>query len=78
MNYDDSIKVGCAPRRIVIDWPSAYVEDPDGVWYPVVIGMPECCRDCKHGDHCGQFVSDYVDTHRMTAFIAIIYPLGAS
>lgn len=72
----DSIKVGCLPRRIVLDWPAAYVEDPDGIWYPVVTGMPDRCRDCEHGDHCGQFVDQYVTEHRMTAFVDIIYPLG--
>ena len=73
---DESIKVGCQPRRIVLDWPAAYLPDPGGVYYPVVTDAPESCRGCKYLDRCSRFVDDYVAAHRMTAIVDIIYPLG--
>jgi hypothetical protein len=70
----DTIKVGCPLTRTVKFFPAENLPDDRGVYYPVVLDAPDGCGQYRECARCFEYVSEWVDQHRMTAFTEIVYP----
>ena len=69
----ETIKVGCSVTQAIKFFLAANVSDPHGVYYLDVLDAQAGCGQYRQCVRCFEYVSDWIDHHRITAFTEIVY-----